>query len=110
MMPVANDRQQAGPPVFFSNHAIDRLIQRFPEIASDGDLQAAFRRAVPLSIQRLRAEARYCGRPIRVVSSDVLFRDETTGCLFVCGKDDGGRLVVKTVVPFRVPKGFQWLQ
>lgn len=98
-------------PLVFSNHAIDRLIQRFPELASEDELRAAVGRAEAVCWHQLRAEANHCGRPLRVTRLNVLFRDERTGCLFITRLPDDGKqvLVCVTVVRFRRPEGFQWL-
>lgn len=96
-------------PVFMSDHAVDRFIQRFRRYASVDGLLAAFERSKVVEWDELRAEARYCGRPLRLTRDSFLRRDEQTGCLFVMRRPPNGgwRLVVVTVHPFRRPAGFE---
>lgn len=96
-------------PVFMSDHAVDRFIQRFRHHASVEGLLAAFGRSRVVEWTQLRAEAEHCGRPLRLTRDGFFRRDDLTGCLFVMRRPPNGgfRLVVVTVHPFRRPAGFE---
>lgn len=99
--------------ISFTNHAVERFGQRFPELASESQLLEVVGRAQVVPWRRLQAEARHCGRPLRVTHDNVLLRDDQTGCLFVCrevGNMGQRNLLVRTVVRFRRPTDFEWLE
>lgn len=87
----------------FTNHAIDRLIQRFPEFAGEEILAALVSRSKPVTAAKLNAEAVHTGRPFRYGPEVEYRRDDETGMLLICRKVDGKKLVV-TIARCRRPK------
>jgi hypothetical protein len=86
----------------FSDHAVERWCQRFP----DADVLEAFARSYPVPCHLLYMEAKRTGRPIRFSPGAAHLRDDETGAVFVLRPDrrQAGAWTVVTVVKFTKPK------
>lgn len=109
---TATTTDHDAPAVFFTNHAIERLVQRLPQLADEEALAASVARARPVAWKTLAAEAHHCGRPLRWSSDRLYLRDDEAEALYVVLTERGQshRLVVVTVARSRRPKGFQPLE
>lgn len=92
------------PVIRFSNHAIDRLIQRFPELADPEQLAEVVSRVRPVDHNRLNLEAAHCGRPRRFGPNAEYLRDDASGLMLICRRGEAGVMFVMTVVRNRKPK------
>lgn len=89
-------------PLTFTKHAFARLLQRFPELADELLLQECVSRARRVSPNTLNREAARCGRPHTFGPSAEYLRDDVTGLLLVCQRQEG-KTIVLTVARNRKP-------
>ncbi len=91
-----------------SDHAVERFCQRFPHLVSVNGLLEAFARSREVSARTLIAEAKHCGRPVRIARNSQYRRDDEQGVLFVLKphRKHPGVVSVVTIIKFRRPAGF----